>query len=110
MDFFGHEISDHLVVFCEENLFKTEQLCSFAEESQAVLKGVVLLKELGFHSECLQEFEQFNPLMSFRYLPRITYDNVEDFKEASLKLYRSPDQLVLFDNLIVKGVYLSCPF
>ena len=34
----GNEMNKHLVVFCEENLLKTEQLCSFAEEPQAVLK------------------------------------------------------------------------
>ena len=110
LDFFGHEISEHLVVFCEENPLETEQLSSFAEESQAVLKWIVLLEKLRFHSECLQEFEQFNPLMSLWYLPRVAYDNEKDFKEASLKLYRSPDQPVLFDNLVIKGVYFSCPF
>ena len=48
--------------------------------------------------------------MSLWYLPRVTYDNEKDFKEASLKLDRSPDQLVLFDNLVIKGVYFRCPF
>ena len=55
LDLLGHETNKRLVVFLFENLLKSEQLWSFAEEPFAILKWIVLLVKLRFHCKCLQE-------------------------------------------------------
>ena len=52
-------------------LLKSEKLWSQEKEIEAILEGIVLWKKLWAATERVQEFKNFNPLLSLRQMPSI---------------------------------------
>ena len=82
---------EHLVIFLYEDVFELEELGSFMEELEAVLKRIVLLEKLRLWLEGSQEIEQLYPLVARRELPWVINDYVENLEEATFKLHRQSE-------------------